>query len=370
MNIYNYIDDYGIYSFKEKKFNEIDAIIFSFLSYANFDGIMKKNKKCTIQEIGRMHLGFFPGKDRNVMAVRDGNILLRYLKDTKRYKDCIISHYEYVGDQDVQFGAISIEYQPNRVYISFEGTDELFSGWKENFILSYKFPTKSHQLAIEYLNKHYTFSMKRLIVGGHSKGGNLALVGAMKANFLVRSKIKYVYSGDGPGLLDNEYKSKRYEKLKKKYIHIIPDSSFVGLLLNHSNDIVIKASNKGILDHNIMYWQVDGTHFKRAELSSMSQELDREIAKWLDEYEDEDKKKFVKNLDDIFKKAKIKSILDLKEKKSLILSLIYESKEMSNQSKKVLINFILILIKCFNNTKKEEIKQFISNIFKIKGKEG
>ena len=60
MNVYNYIDDYGIYSFKEKKFNEVDAIIFSFLSYANFDEIMKEDKKCTIQEIGRMHLGFFP----------------------------------------------------------------------------------------------------------------------------------------------------------------------------------------------------------------------------------------------------------------------------------------------------------------------
>ncbi len=369
MNIYNYIDDYGIYSFKEKKFNEVDAVIFSFLSYANFENVLEKNQKCSIQEIGRRHLGIFPGEDRNVMAVRDGNKLLRYLKDTKRYKDCLISHYEYIGNEDIQFGAISIEYTRNHVFISFEGTDELFSGWKENFILSYKFPTMSHKKAIDYLNKYYTFSTKKIIVGGHSKGGNLALAAAMDANFFVRSRIEKIYSGDGPGLLDNEYKSKKYEKVKKKYIHIIPDYSFVGLLLNHVNDKVVKSSNKGILAHNIIYWEVEGSHFKRAPLSPLSKELDRELKKWFSRYGEEDKMRFVKNLDFIFKKANIHSITEIKEKNRLILNLIYESKEMDSNTKKILIDFFLILVKCFSSTKKEELKQFVSNLFKIKKRE-
>ena len=41
MNIYDYIDDYGIYSFKEKKFNDVDAAIFSFIVYANLKYILK-----------------------------------------------------------------------------------------------------------------------------------------------------------------------------------------------------------------------------------------------------------------------------------------------------------------------------------------
>ena len=36
MNIYDYIDQYGMYSFLEKEINEVDYVIFSFLSYANF----------------------------------------------------------------------------------------------------------------------------------------------------------------------------------------------------------------------------------------------------------------------------------------------------------------------------------------------
>ena len=63
--------------------------------------------------------------------------------------------------------------------------------------------------------------------------------------------------------------------IQKKYIHIIPDYSLVGLLLNHSNDKVVSSSNKGILAHDIIYWMVDKNHFQKSELSSMSKELDR-----------------------------------------------------------------------------------------------
>ena len=34
MNIYDYIDNIGIYSFEEKEFNEVDAAVFSFVAYS------------------------------------------------------------------------------------------------------------------------------------------------------------------------------------------------------------------------------------------------------------------------------------------------------------------------------------------------
>ena len=192
MTVYDYIDKYGIYSFDEKELNEVDSMIFAMLSYADYTEIFDTYKKLTIKEISRMHLGIHTGKDKNIIAVKEANKLLRYIKDVKRYKDCIISNYEYIGNNEVQFGAMTIEYKTNNVYVSFEGTDQLFSGWKENFLLSYEFPTISHRMAIKYLNKHFTFNTKKLIVGGHSKGGNLALVASMYSNIFVRSKIKYI----------------------------------------------------------------------------------------------------------------------------------------------------------------------------------
>ncbi len=368
MNIYEYIDNYGIYTFKEKKLNEVDAVIFSFLSYADFTGIFSRNEEKTLNEVGKIHVGLHRQKDNSIIAVKEGNKLLQYLKDSKRYKDCRLRYYEYIGNDQIQFGAISIEFEKNHVYISFEGTDQLFSGWIENFMLSYQFPTISHQKAIQYLNKHYTFSNKKLIVGGHSKGGNLALVSSMYANSIVRSKIEKVYNVDGPGLLEKEFLSRRYAKIKRKYLHILPDYSLVGLFLNHDKDKVVKSTNKGILAHNIVYWQIDGTHFHKTKLSTLSKELDDEIKKWFDQYKDEDKKEFIKNLDLILKKANIKSIVEIKENQAKIFDIIYESREIEQRSKEIINSFIKMIIKCIADTKKEEWKSFISEMFRVERK--
>lgn len=369
MELYDYIDKYGIYSFKQRKFNEVDNAIFSFLSYANFSGILDNGEVMTLQEAANKHIEIFPGKDKNVIAVREGNKLLRYIKDLKRYKNCILSNYEYIGGDRVQFCALSIEYENNKVYVSFEGTDELFSGWIEDFMLSYKFPTFSHKIAISYLNRHYTFSFKELIIGGHSKGGNLALVASMYANYIVKRKIKKIYNNDGPGLLDKEFSSNRYKSVLKKYVHIIPNYSLVGLLLNNSNVKVVNSVNKSILAHDIVFWSVEDNHFKKTKLSFMSQQLDNEIKKWLVDFKEQDRMEFVDNLDKILKKAKVTSILDLKLKKERVFNLIYQSKDISATTKKTLLNLFIIMIKCLKNTKKEEIKSFWSNIFSISSKD-
>ena len=76
-----------------------------------------------------------------------------------------------------------------------------------------------------------------------------------------------------------------------------------------------------------------------------------------------------KIVNDIIKKANITSILDLKTKNKNIMSLIYESKNISDSTKKMLGDFIKIIIKCLTDVKKEELKQFLSNFFKLKEKQ-
>jgi hypothetical protein len=360
MNIYDYVDEYGIYSFEEKEFNEVDAVIFSFISYAKLHEIIMPNKKYTISEVGRMHLGIYNEKDKNIIAVREANKMIRYMKDTKRFKNCLLYNHEILQNKDIQFGALTIEYQKGNVYVSFEGTNELFSGWKEDFILGYEFPTISHQKAIEYLNKHFTFSFKNLIVGGHSKGGNLALVASMYANTFVQGKIKKIYNVDGPGLLEDEFKGEHYKKILPKYIHYMPEYSIIGLLLNHSNDIVVKSNKKGVLAHNVVYWEIDKNKFIQTTLDPLSQELDNEINKWQQKYSKEERKGFVENIDKILEQANVDSILDLKEDSKNIFNLIYESRDLNDQNKDMLNDFFNLVLKCITNIKKEEIKSFIN----------
>ena len=368
MDVYKYIDEYGQYTFEEKEINEVDKVIFSFLSYANLEKVFEDDEVLTIAEAGRQYLKLHPGKDINIIAVKEGNKLLKYIRNVKRYKDCLLYNYEYVGNNKVQFGVVSIEYQPFKVFVSFEGTDSLFSGWKEDFILGYQFPTLSHKMAIKYINKHFRFTNKSLILGGHSKGGNLALVAGMYARVSIKRRITEIINADGPGLLDKEFVSPRYQSIRKKYKHIMPNYSLVGLFLTHSNDYVVNSTNKGILALNIGYWEIEEDHFVKAKLSTFSKELDVAIRRWFSKYNLEDKESFINNLDYVFKEAGITSIMDIKTKKRSIINLITSSKDMSNQSKKLLTEFVMLIIKCFSEVKKDEVKDLLTNMFKITSK--
>ena len=361
MNIYNYIDEEGIYSFEEKEFNEVDAAIFSYLSYASLDKVFGEKKKLSIKEAGRMNLNYKNGKDDNVIAVRGGNNLLSYIKDTKRYKDCLLYNYKYIGNKETQFGVLSIEYQKNKVFISFEGTDQLFSGWIEDFMLSYQFPTISHSYAIDYVNKHLIFNNKEYILGGHSKGGNLALIASMYAKRYAKKKIKKIYGMDSPGLLEEQYNSLEYESIKDKYIHIIPNYSVVGVLLKSEKDIVINSLNKGIMAHDIYNWEIEKDIFKKDKLSLLSQEIRDETDKWIDRYNKENKIEFVNSLNEVINKAKVNDFIEIKKEHKKIISIISESKNIPTQSKKMLKDLIGIMIKSYGDTKITEIKEKLNN---------
>ena len=356
MNIFEYIDNYGIYSFEEVPINEVDEVIFSFLSYVNFNEILDKKSKITISDVGRIHFGMYKMDQKHIIAVRSATKIFDYLKDSKRYRNCLLFNYVYKANNDVQFSALSIEYMKNCVYVSYEGTDQMFSGWKENFILCYKYPTLSHSMAIDYLNDNYSFSNKKLIVGGHSKGGNLAMVAAMNANLLVKNKIKKILNVDGPGLLEEQYKSNSFRKILNKYVHVIPDSSVVGMMLYNTNEYVVKSRTKSILAHDIVNWEVNDDKFVNCELSFYSKQLREEILGWLSKYNVIDKKEFIYNLDYVFKTAKVTSILQLKENKKYVMDLIYDSKYLDSESKKYISELISIFIKVYGDSKLEEFK--------------
>ena len=363
MNIYDYMDNYGIYSFEEKPFNEVDSVIFSFLSYADFNQIVER-KKVLLQDVGRAHLGLHNKKEKNIIAVREANKILKYMKDTNRYKNCALYRYVYIGTNDIQFSAISIEYQKNKVYVSYEGTDQLISGWKENLLLSYNFPTETHKKAIEYLNKNFTFGLKRIIVGGHSKGGNLALVAAMGCNAIVRSKIEKIYNFDGPGLLQKEINSSHYKNILPKYNHIIPDDSLVGILLHSPKDIVVKSNITGPLAHNIAYWEIEKDHLKREKLSSFSKELRIGLQSYLDSHSKDELKLIIHNLDKVCQKANITNLIEFKQDHRKIIDFIKSCSCLDMESRNMLYDLINVFIRALGDSKHKDFIEFVKR-FKL-----
>jgi len=359
MNIYSYVDKYGKYTFEEEPFNEVDNLVFASLSYLNLKGIVSKNR-IPLYEVGNLYFKMHPGKHREAYIIKKAIKLLRYIKDTKRYKDLFLYNYVYKKGKDEQFCAVTIEINEKLVYVSFEGTDQLISGWKEDFMLTYKFPVKAQIRAINYVNRNFIFNRKKIILGGHSKGGNLALTAGMCANNFIKRRIVNIYNNDGPGLLKEQFDSNDYNDIKDKLIHIIPCYSVVGLLLYHDkNYISVRTLKKGLFSHDLFTWVIDGHRFMRKELNAFSEKLSFDIIEWLNKFNLDERKRFVNEIFDIFNRVGIESTLDVIENKKFIIKFINESKEVSETDKEMLKDFINMIIKCFTDIKKEEIKNFI-----------
>lgn len=54
MTLFEYIDKYGEYSFEEKEINEVDNMIFSFLSYVNLQNIELSEKE-TLESVSKRY---------------------------------------------------------------------------------------------------------------------------------------------------------------------------------------------------------------------------------------------------------------------------------------------------------------------------
>ncbi len=348
MNIFDYVEHNGNYTFEEKNFNEIDNVIFSVLSYVNYNYVISINKKnkMTLSEAADIYFKIRNKNNdkKNILAIRQGIKLLNKVKDKPRFKDILIYSYKYIGNEESQFSAITFEINKRLCYVAFEGTDQLVSGWKEDCKMAYDFPVEAHRHAIKYLNNNFSFSNKRIIVGGHSKGGNLALVAAMYCNFLVRRKIINIYSNDGQGLRKAQIESSNYDKIKNIYIHIIPQNSIVGLLLRHTNDyVVIKSNSVGFLAHDAVTWQIENDTFKRDNLSKFSLVFEKGFTKWLDKYDDEKRKKFVNSVFKVLEENDIKSFVQLKMQISLIFKILKSSRDIDPIVKEMVVDLFNVL---------------------------
>ena len=339
MNLIEYIAKYKEKTFEEEKFNEVDNIVLSILSYLDFNKLVNKNN--TIKYVGETFLEKYTYKEvaRLGLPQKDAYNCLKKLVNTKRYGNISILDYIYLGTKEEQFSAITFKINKELLYVAFEGTDNLMSGWKEDFELSYMYPIRSQTHAIKYLNRTVKIFGPEVIVGGHSKGGNLALVSSMELNKLKQNKIIKIYNNDGPGLRQREFESKKYNNIKDKYIHIIPYNSFIGVMLRNSNYKIIESSRKTILSHYPISWIIKENSFVETKLKQKSRELEKNVLEWLNNHNDSERKIMIDNVFKIFETCEITDTRNLKKIK-YIIKVIKEVKNIDEQTKELAISFI------------------------------
>lgn len=312
----DYIEHYKDISFEEIPFNEVDNLILAQLSYFEFTGIVPNDKGMIPfeQALEEYYIRYPYKPTRKHLIGIDATIYIYHdLYHGKRYKDLQLSNYVNEIDEQQQFSALLIHFPNRMVYVSYSGTDDSIIGWEEDFNMAYLFPVPSQKRAITYINSAINWRDRKIYIGGHSKGGNLAMVAAMYAKASIRSRIHTVFNNEGPGFSKEIVESKAYQLMSKKMKMYVPSDSVIGMLFYHPENYIVVSSNaKGILQHDGNTWECFGGHFIRAKRTRESIQNEMKIKRWINYYDFKEREKIVVNFFQVLKKSGIekKSQLD------------------------------------------------------------
>ncbi|MDO4271521.1 MAG: DUF2974 domain-containing protein [Candidatus Saccharibacteria bacterium] len=308
-NVVDYIRNHGDQDFWRRDFNDVDSLVLATLCYLDWDQTpfaKIANFNCTIAEL---HQLAHAHKLSWLMWNSDrGAELLRALAASKRYQNVLIHHYrrEVEPDQQKQFAAITYTLDTDSGYIdyvAFQGTDDSLNGWKEDLNMTFVRHLPAQRAAADYLRYIATLSDNKLIVGGHSKGGNLAMYASLKASMDVKHRIVNIYDHDGPGFLPNTFTNIDRLGVRGKIRKTVPQMAFFGMLLDDQFDTkstVVLSDGKSLFQHDTLTWQIDGTEFATCDQpSKLSKYYVRTIRRWLTKLDATERQAFVDNLYDI-----------------------------------------------------------------------
>ena len=293
-DILEYMSWRGDLTFAQSPFNEVDNLIATFISYVNLDGVVpgEGDGQITVKDASEMFFAMHSPKElaHDKSFIRRAPEVLKAAAATRRFGQAVLRNYvnEIVEEKEQQFSAVEMVFEDSTSYIAFKGTDDTIIGWKEDFNLS-KGVVPAEIEAGRYLERIAGRTKGRLRLGGHSKGGNLAVYAAVTCSNAVRNRILEVYSNDGPGFTDAFLQNPNIEKVRPKIRHIVPESSIIGMLLRQvAEPIVVESAQKGILQHDGFSWIVTGPSFvHKPKLNLKAMVLKNALDKWIFNMEEE-----------------------------------------------------------------------------------
>ena len=264
--------------------NPVDLLIFSTLSYISYDGIVPEtpNERISLREAAEK---FFAQADlEDKVRVKKDLRLLEEVACTERFSEVDMSFYRNIFDPEAetQFAAVTFHLGDGTAVLAFRGTDRTLVGWKEDFNMSFQDTVPAQREALRYLNDFVISSLLPMRLVGHSKGGNLAVYAAAKADPFTKQRIIEIHNQDGPGFSEHMMTDPGYLEVIPKIFTYVPESSVVGMLLEHEEPyMVIKSKQIGPMQHDPYSWEVLRNDFiYRENITESSRQLDRTLKTW------------------------------------------------------------------------------------------
>lgn len=297
-HLVDYIKWMGNISFRALPFNEADALVLCMLSYYDFTPLFQgRTAKLPVREAMRL---IEEDQVRVMLVGRDRGFreILECAARSERYGSLLIRSYVdlYRQDPPLQFAALTF-CAPDFRFVAFRGTDDSLAGWEEDFRISFTV-TEAQRLAADYLARALKCRTP-CYVGGHSKGGNLALYAACMLPEGAWDRVKHLYLLDSPGICPEVMDDSAVRSIDGKTTRIIPAFSIVGKLFEPqiSDSRIVQSSASGFVQHSLDTWGIDHGKLLLAEgPNPRSVWINDVLSRWIGGISQENRETFVEEL--------------------------------------------------------------------------
>ncbi len=320
-NLFDYLKWRGDLTFSQVPPGPVDALIFSALAYIRYGGVMEGKPEIPVRLLEVSERFFFQEDYAQRCRVKDDLSLFMMAAKTQRFGNTQLFMYRDILEPELetQFAAMTFLLDDGSALIAFRGTDYTLVGWKEDFNMSFQEAIPAQQLALGYTREIAGKILMPLRLCGHSKGGNLAVFAAVKAESDIRKRILGVYNNDGPGFREYLMEDEAYREMVPRLHTYVPQSSVIGMLLEHEEPyIIIKSKTVGLLQHEFYSWELEGPDFApMEEISAHSQFLNLTVKNWLADMTPEERNDFVDVLFNLLGAGNVESVKELIHPKNL-----------------------------------------------------
>lgn len=363
-NVRDYVKNYGHIPFSEKPFCDEDAVAMCMSFYMPLDKAISPSfdeEPVDFPEACKKLFAIRGNKHKPVglVLVKAISKLFMEMGDTKRYGEMKVLACTETFDKHpaVQFNAATFLLPTGETVVLFRGTDDTLIGWEEDLNILTEGGTPSDALALDYLNEVAKRYKGDIIVCGHSKGGYVAQYAAINCPKEVRDRIKYLYNLDGPGLATYDYYgNEAYNELLPRYRHIIPQASFIGMMLAHDDSFTVVKSTKitGAMQHDMLTWKFKGDKLNTADdITKASKISDLMFHEVRDNVTPEQTAALAKALDEVIEGTGQRGLLDVKSNVGATLKGGKRAwKALDDETKKEVKGSMKVMKKAFKNSAK------------------
>lgn len=283
-NIFDYLKWRGDLTFSQDPPNGVDALIFSGLSYIQFGRETEQDPESPVSLKAAAEAFFSRDGYEARCRIQKDLDLLRAAAATRRFGQTRLSMYRdlLIPEQETQFAAMTFLLDDGSLVLAFRGTDNSLVGWKEDFNMTFQQTIPAQRLAMQYTRDVALEHPGPMRLCGHSKGGNLAVFAGARSSPMIQQRILEVFNNDGPGFTQYLMGDPGYVAMVPKIRTFIPQSSVIGMLLEHEEPYtVIRSKTIGLLQHDLYTWDVLGKAFIPVqEITESSQFVDATMKTW------------------------------------------------------------------------------------------